>query len=211
MQYAHIQTAIASWWGKGTLTDGRIPALLNAAHGTPFQWTLYYEPALTANGVASDLAYINAHYGGDPNFLHVNGKPVVFVYSRAVASCADAATWASNNQGDYLNLQVFGGYRSCPAQPDSWSQYSPAKRTDQQGQYSFSISPGFWKASEATPRLARDPAAFATACQQMVDSGAQWDLITTFNEFGEGTQVEAALEYQSASGYGTYLDVLHAC
>ena len=211
MQYGNVQVGIASWWGQGTMTDQRIPLLLNAAHGTGFQWTLYYEPALTASGVVSDLTYINQHYGSDPNFLHVNGKPVVFVYTRAVASCADVATWTANNQGDYLNLQVFAGYATCAQQPDSWHQYGPASRTAPQGQYSFSISPGYWKATDITPLLARDPAAFTTACQQMVASGAKWQLVTTFNEWGEGTSVESAQEWATASGYGAYLDALHAC
>ena len=211
MQYGNVQVGIASWWGQGTMTDQRIPLLLNAAHGTGFQWTLYYEPALTASGVVSDLTYINQHYGSDPNFLHVNGKPVVFVYTRAVASCADVATWTANNQGDYLNLQVFAGYATCAQQPDSWHQYGPASRTAPQGQYSFSISPGYWKATDITPLLARDPAAFTTACQQMVASGAKWQLVTTFNEWGEGTSVESAQEWATPSGYGAYLDALHSC
>jgi len=33
--------------------------------------------------------------------------------------------------------------------------------------------------------------------------------VTTFNEWGEGTSVESAQEWSSASGYGSYLDVLH--
>jgi hypothetical protein len=44
----------------------------------------------------------------------------------------------------------------------------------------------------------------------MVNSGAPWQLVTTFNEWGEGTAVESAQEWASASGYGTYLDTLHA-
>jgi hypothetical protein len=45
MQYGRIQAGIASWWGQATKTDSRISALLAAAHGTSFCWTLYYEPA----------------------------------------------------------------------------------------------------------------------------------------------------------------------
>jgi len=210
MQYGGINAGIASWWGQGSATDSRIPALLKAANGTTFKWALYYEPALTASGVASDLAYINAHYAIDPNYLHVNGKPVVFVYSRAVATCADTATWVNNNQGDYLNLQVFGGYTGCASQPDSWHQYAPAARADAQGKYSYSISPGFWKASETTPRLVRDPVAFATAVRGMVASGAQWQLITTFSEWGEGSQVEpSTTSYTPCSGWSVELNILH--
>jgi hypothetical protein len=43
----------------------------------------------------------------------------------------------------------------------------------------------------------------------MVKSNEDWQLITSFNEWGEGTSVEAAREWSSSSGYGTYLDVLH--
>jgi len=210
MQYGGINAGIASWWGQGSATDRRIPGLLKAANGTTFKWALYYEPALTASGAASDLAYINTHYAGDPNYLHVNGKPVVFVYSRAVASCADAATWVNNNKGDYLNLQVFGGYTRCASQPDSWHQYGPASRTDAQGKFSFSVSPGYWKANEASPKLGRDPVAFATAVRSMVASGAQWQLITTFSEWGEGSQIESSsTSYMPCSGWSVELNILH--
>jgi hypothetical protein len=43
----------------------------------------------------------------------------------------------------------------------------------------------------------------------MVASGAPWQLVTTFNEWGEGTAVESAEEWASSSGYGDYLDALH--
>jgi hypothetical protein len=209
MQYGHIQAGIATWWGQASKTDGRISALLAAAHGTSFCWTLYYEPALNATQAASDLSYIASHYASDPNFLHVNGKPVVFVYSRAVASCADVATWHSVNNGFYLNLQVFVGYRTCAGQPDSWHQYGPAVAADHQSGFSYSISPGFNKYSEAAPRLVRDPARWAQDVANMVASHEPWQLITTFNEWMEGTSIESATEWQSASGQGVYMDALH--
>ena len=210
MQYGQIQAGIASWWGQGSLTDGRISELLNAAHGTTFCWTLYYEPATNQSLIASDLAYIAANYANDPNYLHVNGKPVVFVYSRAIASCTDAATWVNANGGQfYLNLQVFGGYTGCPVQPDSWHQYGPAVAEDHQAGYSFTISPGFNKYNEASARLARDPARWQQNVADMVASKEPWQLITTFNEWMEGTSVENAMEWTSASGQGVYLDILH--
>ena len=43
----------------------------------------------------------------------------------------------------------------------------------------------------------------------MVASRAPWQLVTTFSEWGEGTPVEPAQEWQTASGYGAYLDALH--
>jgi hypothetical protein len=44
----------------------------------------------------------------------------------------------------------------------------------------------------------------------MVRSKANWQLVTTFNEWGEGSAVESAQEWASPSGFGTYLDALKA-
>ena len=43
----------------------------------------------------------------------------------------------------------------------------------------------------------------------MVKTNEPLQLITTFNEWGEGTAVESAQEWASASGYGSYIDALH--
>ncbi len=43
----------------------------------------------------------------------------------------------------------------------------------------------------------------------MVASNEKWQLVATFNEWGEGTIVESAQQWASASGYGQYLDALH--
>jgi hypothetical protein len=209
MEYAHIEVAIASWWGPGTLTDARVPLLLAAAAGTPLRWALYYEPAPGTQ--AADLAYIYSHYASSPEYEHLNGKPVLFVYSRSVASCADAASWVGLNAGRfYLDLQVFGGYQGCAVQPDQWHQYAPAERQDEQAGHSFSVSPGFWLYSSTTPLLARDPVAFAQAVREMVASAEPWQLITTWNEWGEGTAVEDAVQWESADPYGEYVDILHS-
>jgi len=97
---------------------------------------------------------------------------------------------------------VFAGYGSCTNQPDAWHQYGPGSRYDSQLPWSVSVSPGYWKVSES-PLLARDPAAFETAVQQMVAAGADWQLVITWSEWGEGTAVEPALEFGN-----TYIDIL---
>lgn len=210
MEYAHINVGISSWWGQGHVTNARVPLLLNEAHTRNFYWTLYYEPALDAIQLPSDLTYIYSNYGSDPNFLHVGGKPVLFIYTRSVKTCADVATWVTTNAGRfYLDPQVFGGYRLCVPQPDSWHQYAPTSAEDSQHGYSFTISPGFWLRTDAAPRLARDPVRWRTNISDMVASNAPWQLITTFNEWGEGTAVEDATQWDTCDGIGLYLEALH--
>jgi hypothetical protein len=213
MQYAGIQAGIASWWGQGSTTDVKIPGLLTATSGTHFRWALYYENESTgdpsASQIQNDLTYIRDHYGSDPSFLRVNGKFVVFVYAAGNDGCGMADRWKQGNTvGAYVVLKVFSGYLTCASQPDSWHQYSPAVAADRQGNYSYAISPGFWQKG-LTVRLARDVARWTQNVKDMVASGTNWQLVTTFSEWGEGTAVEPAAEWASASGYGQYLDVLH--
>src|SRR5262245_42255202 len=214
MQYGGIQAGIASWWGQGSKTDQRVPTLLRAADGTTFRWTLYYEPEAQGDpSVATlhdDLASIVNRYGNDPSFLRIDGRPVVFVYADGSDGCGMASRWAqANTMNAYIVLKVFSGYKTCADQPASWHQYGPASATSDMSPYSYTISPGFYKKGESSPRLARELSRWQNQVAAMTSSRAQFQLITTFNEWGEGTAVESAGEWSSASGYGKYLDVLH--
>jgi hypothetical protein len=214
MQYGKIQAGIASWWGQGHFTDGRIPALLQAGEKAGFHWALYAEsegqgdPSVEA--IRSDLEYIRDKYASSPAYLKINGHFVVFVYADPNDGCGMADRWKqANTVGAYVVLKVFSGYRNCASQPDAWHQYAPAKATNQQGNFGFTISPGFWKATEANPRLARDLNQWGLDIQAMIASHANFQLITTFNEWGEGTSMESSTDWESPSGYGLYLDALH--
>ena len=215
MQYGGIQVGISSWWGVGTGSDKRIPTILANTSGSSFRWSLYYEqesqgdPAVAQ--IASDLRYIRDHYAADPSFFKVGGRFVVFVYTDGADACAMASRWSDANAGvnAYIVLKVFTGFKTCAAQPAGWHQYAPAQAANSQGGYSYSIGPGFNKANEPSARLGRDLARWAQNVRDMVASGARFQLITTFNEWGEGTSVESATEWASASGYGAYLDLLH--
>jgi len=214
MQYGKIGVGIASWWGKGSQTDAKMPLLLSAAAGTGFKWSIYYEAEgnsdPSAATIASDLAYVNSHYGSDPSFYKINGRPVIFVYAQPSDGCAMASRWAQANASgaDYVVLKVFPGYPSCSSQPAAWHQYSPAVAEDHQAGRSFAISPGFWLATGSV-RLARDLSRWQQDVRDMVASDEPWQFVTTFNEWGEGTAVESATEWATSSGYGAYLDALH--
>ncbi len=213
MQYGGIQVGIASWWGQGSQTDAKIQALLQAAAGGNFRWSIYHENESLGNPtvaqLTSDLTYLRDRYGNDPSFLRINGRFVVFVYSDASDNCGMADRWKqANTIGAYVVLKVFNGYRNCASQPDSWHQYSPAVAADYQQGYSYAVAPGFWQKGLSV-RLARDLNRWNQNVKDMVASGAPWQLIATFNEWGEGTSVESAQEWASSSGYGAYLDALH--
>ena len=192
MQYGKIQLGIASWWGQGHYTDQRFAMLLQAGEKAGFYWAVYMEsegvgdPSVAA--IQSDLQYIHDKYD----------------------RCGMVDRWTqANTLGAYLVLKVFSGYRACANHPDAWHQYAPAGAEKGVGTASFTISPGFFKAGEPQPRLARDLQQWNNDIQAMIASKAEFQLITTFNEWGEGTAVESASEWASPSGYGQYLDALH--
>lgn len=213
MRYGRIDAGIASWWGPGTPTDSRMPVLLSAAAGTGFKWAIYYETEAYVDSITpllqADLDYIRTHYASDPSYLRVDGRFVVFVYAGASDGCEMADRWMAAGATDaYIVLKAFPGYGTCAAQPDSWHQYSPTSAAVELPGHSYTISPGFW--SPGQPQwLTRDLARWQQNVRDMVASGERWQLITTFNEWNEGTSVESAAEWSTGSGYGAYLDVLH--
>ena len=221
LAFAGEQAVIASWWGRGNQHEQtRFPMLMRSAAAHGLRVTPYYEKEGTSDTplatIRADLAYLKTYERANPaGFLHVNGKPVVFVYNAApsTSSCATVRKWkqATNGFSDwYVNLKLFNGFARCAVQPSSWHQYGPASAAQAHLPYSYNVSPGFYKYSEPSPRLARNPARFRRNLAAQVASHARWQLVTSFNEWGEGTAVESAREWSTADGRGAYLDAMHA-
>jgi len=216
-KYAGLNAFISSWWGQGTPTAKRLPLLLDAARAQGFHVAPYYELESSATPpsntqLSSDFTNLAGLASGDPAWLTVGGKPVLFIYNTGTeASCAAITRLQAANAGRfYLNAKVFAGYGTCATQPQSWHQYGPAVGYDQQGAFSATVSPGFYKFNESSPRLTRDLTRFRSDLARQTASGAQWQLTTTFNEWGEGTSVEPATQWPATSGNGGYLDAMRA-
>jgi hypothetical protein len=224
LNYANVDVAIASWWGPGSQSEStRIPLLLNRTV-PPLKWALYYEcegnspqgsscpnggPNPSVAAIQSDLGYASP-YASKTSYMRVNGKPLIFVWSVGDNACEVATRWKQAAPGWYVVLKLSSGFRDCAVQPDGWHQYAPSSATQHHAGYSYSISPGFKRADGAGSHLTRDVNRWYQQVKEMVASGAPWQLVTTFNEWGEGTAVEAAQEWSSPSGYGQYLDALHS-
>jgi hypothetical protein len=213
-KYAGLDAFISSYWGRESKTGTRLPLLLEAARAQGFHVSPYYEPESYQNPpmtaqLRADFDSLAAS-SSDAAWLKVDGKPVLFVYNIGVeGSCRGVDRIIEAAAGRfYLNAKVFPGYQNCLRQPDSWHQYAPAFGYDQQGLHSATVSPGFYKFSEARPRLTRDITRFEADLTRQVRSGARWQLVTSFNEWGEGSSVEPAREWQSPSRMGAYLDAM---
>jgi hypothetical protein len=233
MQYAGVTLGIASWFGLTSNTEKHWPAMMQAAQGTGFAWAPYYEKEGTSDPtpqqIADDLHYLRTTYGGPGSALAIlPGKGmVVFVYNADdpanAKGCDTVDRWNQARQllqqeyGEtiYIDLKVFPQYATCAGSStiNGWHQYGPASAQQNfsaaPGDGSFSISPGCWKAGTAygtAPFLARDRTRWQGNVAAMNASGVKWQLITTYNEWGEGTAIESSSGCQGTVPDGTYCD-----
>ncbi len=89
-QDAGIDVFIESF-ARGGLKEQSLRILLDQAKSTPVKVALYYESPVRLNGsqdlianAVDDFTYMIETYGNNPAYLRVDGKPVIFVYGRAV-------------------------------------------------------------------------------------------------------------------------------
>jgi len=216
LDYANVDVSIVSWWGPDKTLDR--PRILNLMDRTkslnsPVKWTVYHEEErlrdMSVSELKADLDYLKKWFAWHESWAHIDGKPIIFVYNEGGCEVADRWTQAAGNEW-YVVLKLFPQYKDCPSQPNHWHQYGPSTAVLQYPGASFTISPGFWRSDlpqPDLPRVSKDK--WTQAVLEMVNSGSDWQLITTFNEWGEGTAVEGAQEWGSDSGYGYYMDALH--
>jgi len=217
LEYGRFDVGIISWFGPSTNLDiARITNLMDRTLelNANIKWTIYYEDEwkLDPNQtqLKEDFDYIKKYFAWHPTYAHVNGKPLIFIWNEDDCEVVDRWNKASNDEW-YVIPKLFGGYKDCPTQPNEWHQYGPASAYARFSGHSVSISPGFWHAGEARPRLPRlSESQWCDNVRKMSQSGEPWQLVTTFNEAGEGTGIESTAAYwPSESGYGYYLDCLH--
>ena len=211
-EQAHLEAFISSWWGPGEESDLALQQILSVTEesASPMRWAAYYEPEgygdPAASAIAQHLSHLAAVAFDSPAYLRVDDKPVLFVYDSGGGQCSLVDRWLEAEQQSgvdvYLVLKVLQGYSSCGSQPDAWHEYNPIAPAYDHSPHSVSISPGFWKFG-SQPLFLLDLEFFELAVRWMVETNASWQLITTWNEWIEGTTIEPSLEY----GWD-YIDVL---
>lgn len=224
MEYGHIDGALLSNWGENSPTDLRFGQWLIAAHGTNVKPAVYYEPGiptvvvggiprLDTTQLKADLDHYFNDYASDPSYLLApDGRPMLWVYGRTVPGAPKLqALMQVNNGRFFVNVQAQPSPIRSATQPDAWHRYAttlPEAEVVNRPGMCFSISPGFWRFDQEAPALARDPVRWQQNVQHMVASKSTFQMINTFDEWGEGTSVANALDWATPDGQGSYLDAL---
>jgi hypothetical protein len=229
---AGITGFIVSWWAAGDFHDQGLPLLLEAARRRGLSVTVYFELVHPETGpqpagAVRDVLYLLEHYGRHPAWLHVDGKPVIFVYSRAVDQLK-VSGWREvirevNRQypggavfvGDQITPDAAGvfdgvhtynptGYIAgkSPEQIRAWARaaYPDWVRIAGRNRIAcLTLIPGFddRKLGRPAPRPVTDRHGDDTLkirFTEAVAANPDWILITSWNEWHEGSEIEPSLE-----------------
>jgi hypothetical protein len=219
MAYGKIDLAIASWYGPGTDMDQPILTMLmdeTLAQDAALKWTIYYEqerrekPSPTQ--IKAHLKYLKESFAKHEAWAYMDGKPILFVNSGSGCDAAERWMEAAENEW-YIVVRLFDDFEACQVQPNSWHGQRVNEANNgvdiYEGWY-HNLAPGEWRAGRDTPDLPRlNGSQWCSNVQDMVSSNEPWQLIVSFNEARAGTSIEPSRDWESDSGYGTYLDCLH--
>jgi glycoprotein endo-alpha-1,2-mannosidase len=236
---AGITGFIASWWGQDSFEDKGISLLLGAAGKHGFAVSVYYEkietdPPIRVHSAVADLDYLLAQYGANKAWLRADGKPVIFVYGRALNALPPLA-WREviaqvrrDNPGGVVLIAdsfkpeyvaEFDGastynitgqtQRKTPAEVAAWAHAAyPKMVASAQGKIStVTVIPGYddTHVGRAAPRPVTDRyggETYRALWKEAIAARPDWVLITSWNEWHEGSEIEPSVQYGS-----TFLDV----
>ena len=222
---------------NGPEVDGVVRGLLDAAAAAGLEVCLHLEPweGRSAKDVLGDVAYAIGAYGAHAAYHRVDGRPAFFAYDsyqlraddwRAarrdheatkaflvglVLDAGQLATYVGSGAFDGA-YSYFGATRfTAAATPTAWPSFVEAASA-RGALFIPCVAPGYddtrvrpWNGENARDR--RDGAYYDASWQAAVDSGAARVAVTSFNEWHEGTQIEAAVPAApTRPGVAAYLD-----
>jgi hypothetical protein len=229
---AGISGFIVSWWAQGDFHDRGLPLILEAAQKHGLAVTVYFETvhpseAPRPDGAIKDVLYLLERYGQHPAWLKVNGKPVLFIYGRALGQIKPEG-WAeviAESNRRYPGGAVFIGDQISEAAArifDGIHTYNPTGRTAGKTVEELrawarttypewvrtagaeriacvTVIPGYddSKLDRPAPRPITDRhggQTYRVLWEEAIAANPDWVLITSWNEWHEGSEIEPSVE-----------------
>ena len=204
---------ISSWWGPGNYIDDAFPKLLDIASETDFEASIYLEIASDRNDLYNQLHYVLSRYGNHPAFLRWEGKPVIFIYGR-VMGYFELTEFAGvfdelQDQGlpafylaDRLStkyLDVFDGLHAYSPLSAMNTYTELTKKCTEMGKiFAATIAPGYDDTVIRDPGLVvdrRNGTYYHDSWEIIMLTKPHWVLVTSWNEWHEGSEIEPSLEF----------------
>ncbi len=247
-QEAGINAFIVSWWGKDTHEEKNLLAMMDVIEKEkfPVRVSVYIEaiPDEKSENILPLLQYINKMFTQRKSYLRYDGKPVVFVYGRAIfpsvycvfegckESPPERVDWTDAIKtikkespmfvvSDAIAYTMFNKLNDIAAMGfDGAHVYNPHLETNMKLNMAktyknfvksaralkllpaVTVIPGYddrWsgrKVASVTER--KDGKLYGSLWDGAISSGSPWVLITSFNEWHEGSEIEPSTEYGDA-------------
>ena len=214
---AGVAEVSVSWWGRGSTEDERLGLVLAAArrHGLTVAIHLEPYPGRSPESAAADIALLRI-LGIRTFYIYEPTDVPAEDWARVNAQLADVTVYAETGRVGYAKRGGFAGiytYDLMTWGPDTFSRVCAAARAS--GLLCApSIGPGYDArrgSGDQRVKPRRDGATYDAMWRAAFAAGADRVTITSYNEWHEGTQIEAAtsacrrgaFEYESYDGaYG---------
>jgi glycoprotein endo-alpha-1,2-mannosidase len=195
---AGMKEIVSSWWGWGSIEDQRLPMIVRMATGQGLQVAVQIEPydGRTAQSVASDFTHL--HQLGITRFyvyhpftidesdwapvLQAAGFQVLAQTANVARAQAahfagvytyDIATFGASSLGSFCARAHKAGLLCAPSVGPGYNALRANGDTRMRGRNAGATYDAMWKAA--------------------IQAGADRVTITSYNEWHEGTQIEAAM------------------
>lgn len=218
---AGLDGFVLSWWLRDAHESTVLRLTLDeAARQGNFQVGVYLEAAPTPDSLRAQVQDFLQRFGQHPALLRVNGTPVVFVYTRIMQDLGNDGLRKALHDlgvvtiGDLLQpvtLEAVDGAHTyvSASVPDRYQQelHDTALAARLRDKLAVAtVMPGYDDTHVRTPGGIdhRERGRFYDGEWRMA-ALADWVILTSFNEWHEGTEIEPSLELGS-----TYLDATRA-
>jgi len=203
-KYAGIDGFIISFWGIHQLKNIELASKVFDRCG--LKYTIYVEVGGNAKDVINQIDEVLKNFGKRKGFLRIKGKPVVFIYGRVINSLSvfqldsiskhfeDDVILFADGRGMTTNIlfKNMHMYIYLENDPDYYKNYCRYVS----GLCALPASPGFEMKGRKEPYVSREDGKFyEMSLRNITGTDADILLITSFNEWWEGTNIEPSKEF----------------
>ncbi len=206
---AGVDEVVVSWWGRGSTEDRRLPLVAAAARGHRLAVAIHLEPypGRSAQTIEGDLEYLASLRIRDVFVYHPRDIPTS-EWAALLAQFPTLRVFSGDEDVSFAVQGRFAGFYTY-----DFVDYGAAKfiRLCDEARHAHilcapSVGPGYDGVRAGEPPVVKprlDGQVYDNLWRAALAAGADYVTVTSYNEWGEGTQIEPAAArrgYQSYEG-----------